>query len=115
MRKTLGRKMILIALACAVSLGLANAVLKAGSYLTERESYIEVYSDKVVYVPMTAQYVKYNGQVRKIAKLAVSLSEGDEDCKCPKCCDGYCYIIIYIDCGPILNPIRMLGILWIAC
>ena len=115
MRKTFQRTIFLTILARAVTLGLANAVLKAGSYLTERESYIEVYSDKIVYVPMTAQYVKYNGQVRKIAKFGAAPSEGEEDCKCPKCCDGMCYVIIYTGFGPILNPIRILSVLWLEC
>jgi hypothetical protein len=115
MKSSIGKKVVLIALACVFSMGLVIAVLYAGSNTPKKDSYIEVGGGKIVYVPRTTQYVKFNGQIRKIVRFASTLSEGEKDCKCPKCCDGYCYVIVYSDSVPGSNPILPLFVIWLSC
>lgn len=81
----------------------------------EKKSYIEVHGSDIPYVPMTEKYVKYDGQIKKIVRFAATLETGKEDCKCPKCCDGACYVIIYTD---VIYPgvsVKGLYFLWIEC
>ena len=91
------RKRALAALGCVLLLGLASAMVKASAYLEEQRNYVEVAGDRTAYVPGDAQFVKYHGQVRRIVRWASSLGSDPKDCKCPRCCDGMCYITIYSD------------------
>jgi hypothetical protein len=59
--------------------------------------------------------VKVDGVVRSIAKFSSTFSGEEDKCKCPKCCDGYCYVIVFTDFGPVTRPIIMLGIVWMSC
>ena len=115
MKNSIYKKVVLIALACVFSIGLVIAVLNAGSSTPKKDSYIEVGGGKIVYVPRTTQYVKFNGQVRKIVRFASTLSADEKDCKCPKCCDGNCYVIVYTDRVPGSKPILPLWVLWVSC
>jgi hypothetical protein len=115
MKNALGKKLILVALACAFSMGLVSAVQKAVPPIPDRDSLVEVAGNAVAYVPRTAQYVKYHGKVRPIMKFASTLTEGEKDCKCPKCCDGWCFVIIYTDSLSISNPIIILSVIWLRC
>jgi hypothetical protein len=115
MKSSICKKAILIALTCVFSIGLVIVVLKADSNTTKKDPYIEVGGGKIVYVPRTAKYVKFNGQVRKIIKFASTLNAGEKDCNCPNCCNGYCYVIVFSDSVPGSNPISPLVILWVAC
>jgi glycine/D-amino acid oxidase-like deaminating enzyme len=115
MKNSMGKKIVLIALTCVFSIGLVIAVLNAGTSTPKKDSYIEVGGGKIVYVPRTTQYVKFNGQVRKIARFASTLSPAEKDCQCPNCCKGSCYIIIYTDGLPIFGPIIILSVIWLAC
>lgn len=100
---------------CVLLVGLVVAFLNAASYIRERDAYIELSSGKIAYVPRTAKFVKVNGQVRRIVKFSSTLSNAEKDCECPTCCDGYCYMIVFSDAGPIVNPIIILAIIWFAC
>ena len=72
----------------------------------DASSYIEVCSQGVVYVPPGTRYVTCHGKVMKVMGI-VSGEEGAEsksgggagDCYCPKCCGGYCAVIVH--CGPV--------------
>jgi hypothetical protein len=70
----------------------------------DKSSYIEVCSQGIVYVPPGTRYVTCHGKVMKVMGI-VSREEGAEiesgggagDCYCPKCCGGYCAVIV--SCG----------------
>ena len=115
MKNSIGKKVVLIALACVFSTGLVIAVSNAGSSTPKKDSYIEVGGGKIVYVPRTTQFVKFNGQVRKIVRFASTLSAEEQDCQCPNCCKGYCYVIIFTDGSPVKGPIIILSVIWMAC
>lgn len=115
MKNSIYKRIVLIVFTCVFSIGLVIAVLNAGSSTPKKDSYIEVGGGKIVYVPRTANYVKFNGQVRKIVRFASTLSAGEKDCKCPRCCDGYCYVIVYSDSVPGRNPILPLFVIWLSC
>lgn len=115
MKHAVGKKVFLIALACIFSVGLAIAVLHAGAPTPQKGPYIEVGGGKIVYVPRTTEYVKFNGQVRKIVRFASTLSAGEKDCQCPNCCKGSCYVIIATDASPIFGPLINLAVIWLSC
>jgi len=115
MNYTIRKKIVLGTLASILLIGLAIAVLNAGSYIKERDSYIEVGGGKIVYVPRTAQYVKLNGQIKKVVKFASTLSNAEKDCNCPNCCNGSCYVIVFSDSIPGGNQILPLFVLWVSC
>jgi hypothetical protein len=115
MKNLLKKRIVFGILAFVLLVGLSFAVLEAGSYIREKDSYIEVGGGKTAYVPRTAKFVKVNGVVRSIVRFAATLSAEEKECKCPKCCDGYCYIIVFTDFGTIKGPVVTLGILWLAC
>jgi hypothetical protein len=115
MKNSNGKKVVLIALACVFSLGLVIAVLNAGSSSPKKDTYIEVGGGKIVYIPRTTQYVKFNGQVRKIVRFASTLSAAEKDCQCPNCCKGSCYVIIYTDGSPIFGLKICLAVIWLSC
>lgn len=115
MKSSIGKKVVLIALACVFSMGLVIAVSNAGSNTPKKDSYIEVGGGKIVYVPRTTQYVKFNGQIRKIVRFASTLSAEEKDCQCPNCCKGSCYVIIFSDGGPVTRPIIILSVIWFSC
>jgi len=115
MKNSIYKRVVLIVLACVFSIGLVIAVLNAGSSTPKEDSYIEVGGGKIVYVPRTTQFVKFNGQVRKIVRFASTLSAEEQDCQCPNCCKGYCYVIIFTDGSPVKGPIIILSVVWMAC
>jgi hypothetical protein len=115
MKNPIITKAVLIALTSAVFIGLVIAVLNTNASTPKKDSYVEVGGNKIVYVPRTAQYVKFNGQVRKIVRFASTLSVGTEKCGCPNCCNGYCYVIVCTDSVPGTAPILPLSILWVSC
>jgi hypothetical protein len=115
MKNSIGKKVVLIVLTCVFSIGLVIAILNAGSSTPKKDSYIEVGGGKIVYVPRTTQYVKFNGQIRKIIRFASTLSADEQDCQCPNCCKGYCYLIIFTDGSPVKDPIIILSVIWFSC
>jgi hypothetical protein len=115
MKNSTRKRIALGTLAFVLLIGLAIAVLNAGSYIKEKDSYVEVGGGKIAYVPRTAQFVKVNGQVRRIVKFSTALSAAEKDCKCPKCCDGHCYIIVFSDAVLTANPIIILSVIWMSC
>jgi len=115
MKNSLSKKIVLITFTCVFSIGLVIAVLNAGASAPKKDSYIEVGGGKIVYVPRTTQYVKFNGQIRKIERFASTLSPNEKDCKCPNCCNGSCYVIVFSDGNPIFGPIIILSVIWFSC
>ena len=73
------------------------SVVKANSYVKEYNDYIEVCSNGIAYVPFDTKFVKCRGIVLEVQDITRSLTPEEIDCECPKCCDGYCYIIAYGD------------------
>ncbi len=121
-RRTFVRAMMVLVLATA----LVAAFLQASSFISDLNNCVEVGGGKIAYVPRTAKYVRYNGQVRKIMRFAATLSDAQKDCKCPQCCDGGCYVIIYVGAASGSNfsgspagasdpLVHILYIIWLAC
>ncbi len=102
-------------LPCLLFLALSAAVQEAGPPILEKGPMIEVHGPDIAYVPATARYVTYDGVVRKIVRFSAALNKGEEDCQCPKCCQGRCYVIIYTDLVLPGGPLRILYILWLEC
>jgi hypothetical protein len=80
-----------------------------------RAAYIEVGGPEIAYIPFNTNYVKYKGEVRKIIRIEPYREQAAEDCQCPKCCGGSCYIIVYSDVIILAEPMRMLYRIWIDC
>jgi hypothetical protein len=115
MSNMMKKRVLLVGLTCLFLIGMASGIPKAATDQRNADSYIEIVANRITYVPRTAQYVKVNGQVRRIVKFATELTKAEEDCKCPNCCKGSCYIIVFTD-GILLNkPIVMLGFIWVEC
>jgi hypothetical protein len=104
-----------IILVMVLLLGALSFGQKANSPVAEKKSYIEVHGPDIAFVPMTEIYVKYDGKIKKIVRFAATQGNGKEDCKCPKCCDGICYVIIYTDVVLPGGPARVLYFLWVDC
>ena len=100
---------------CILLLGLVPRVQTANPAFGEKDTYVEVHGPNIACVPITAKYVKYDGIIKKISRFSAALSTGEEDCQCPKCCNGHCYIIIYTNIISPAGPLRILAILWIEC
>jgi hypothetical protein len=73
------------------------SVLNAETYLNEIKDYIEVCANGPTYVPPDTSFVRCYGVIRRVVAISDSITEEEEDCQCPKCCDGLCYVIIYTD------------------
>jgi hypothetical protein len=103
---------------------LAFSAIRAESYIQEADRYIEVCARGTVYVPANVSFVKCYGVIRKVAFITETITEEEDDCKCPKCCDGLCYIIIFGDPDPVqekpdstpdsLHP-RVIKYIWLPC
>jgi len=115
MKSPVKKKVVLVAFAGVLMIGLVIAVLHAGSYIKEKGSYVEVGGGRIAYVPRTAKFVKVDGQVRRIVKFSTTLSNAEKDCSCPKCCNGNCFIIVFSDGGVIGKFITPLSVIWISC
>lgn len=100
---------------CALFMGFVSTVHTTDLTVTGKDPYIEVHGPSIAYVPITAKYVKYDGIIKKISRFSAALSTGEEDCQCPKCCNGHCYIIIYTNIISPAGPIMILAILWLEC
>lgn len=111
MKKRIGGLILAIALLS----GPAFVVETADPPAPESPAYIEVHGPDIAYVPLTETFVKYDGQIRRIAGFAAMVDDGTADCRCPNCCDGKCYIIITTDLILPGGPIRILARLWIDC
>lgn len=73
------------------------AVLRAKAYTVQYNGLIEVCSNGIAYVPLDTKFVKCNGIVRQVRKFTKTITEGEDPCKCPDCCDGWCYVIVNSD------------------
>jgi hypothetical protein len=110
-----GKKLVLAALSCVLLMGLVNAVLEAGSYLRDRDGCIEIGGGKIAYVPRTAQFVKVNGQVKRIVRFAATVSSAQASCQCPNCCERKCYMFVYTDSVVGGKSLLSLAIVWMDC
>jgi hypothetical protein len=115
MPKPLERRAALFLATGALLVGLAIAILYAGDYFSPADKLIEVGGTKTTYVPRTTKFVTVNGEVRKITKFSTALTSNLRDCKCPNCCDGHCYVIVFTDGAPSAGPIIILAMMWLAC
>jgi hypothetical protein len=127
-----------------VIVGLGAVVVLVSAYSTgtvdsrmsaDKSSYIEVCSQGIVYGPPGTRYVTCHGKVMKVMGI-VSGEEGAEsksgggagDCYCPKCCGGYCAVIVSCggepetaagtgDCGSgrVASNVRGLCTMYLAC
>lgn len=102
------KKIKLIALFFLVSSAFLYAAIAASSYVDESSRYIEVCANGIVYVPLNTKFVKCFGVIRKVVRFGDVLTEGVEDCRCPKCCDGDCYVLVADEHGGI-------RFLWASC
>jgi hypothetical protein len=98
-----------------LAIGLMGSVRYGASRFVGKESYIEVNGPQIAYVPMTTKYVRYDGKLRKVLKFEPIANAATADCRCPKCCNGSCYVIIYTDMIVISGPVRLLYLLWVDC
>jgi len=97
-----------ISLVCLVLAAFLYAAISANSYVSESKGLIEVCSNGTVYVPAGTKFVKCNGIVRRIIRTGDVLAAGQEDCKCPKCCSGDCYI-------PVMDEMGDIRLVWLSC
>jgi hypothetical protein len=90
-----------VVLVSAYSMGTMDTGMSA-----DASSYIEVCSQGIVYVPPGTRYVTCHGKIMKVMGI-VSREDGEQidggggvgDCYCPKCCGGYCAVIV--SCGDV--------------
>ena len=90
-----------VVLVSAYSAGTVDTGMSA-----DASSYIEVCSQGIVFVPPGTRYVTCHGKIMKVMGI-VSREDGEQidggggagDCFCPKCCGGYCAVIV--SCGPV--------------
>ena len=115
MSNTMKKRVAVVGLTCLFLIGMASGIPNAATAQRNVESYIEIVANRITYVPRAAQYVKVNGQVRRIVRFASELTKAEEDCKCPHCCNGSCYIIVFTDSILLNKPIVMLGFIWVEC
>ena len=99
----------------AILLGLSLGAQRTGPTADRDGTYIEVHGPDIAYVPLTTKYVKYDGKIKKVVRFAETLSEGEVECQCPKCCEGYCYVIIFTNVLLPKGPLKTLYILWLEC
>lgn len=102
------RKIKFIALFFLVFSAFLYAAIAANSYVNESSRYIEVCANGIVYVPLNAKFVKCYGVIQKVVRFSDVLTEGVEDCRCPKCCDGDCFVVVADEHGGF-------RFLWISC
>ena len=102
------RKMRFISLVCLVFAAFLYAAISANSYVNESMGLIEVCANGTVYVPAGTKLVKCNGIVRRVIRSGEMLAAGQEDCRCPKCCSGDCFI-------PVLDEMGNIRFIWLSC
>ena len=115
MSKKRGKRGVFFLLSCTLFLGLIPGARRADSTTAAGDAYVEVHGPDIAYVPLSAKYVKYDGVVRKVSRFAAALNAVEEDCGCPNCCDGRCYVIIRTDMLFPGGVKRILFILWLKC
>jgi hypothetical protein len=102
------KKIKFIALFFLVSSAFLYAALAANSYVNESSRYIEVCANGIVYVPLNTKFVKCFGVIRKVDHFSDVLTEGVEDCRCPKCCGGECFVVVAAENGGF-------RFIWLSC
>ena len=102
-------------LAGMLFLGLGFVVQRVDLPAAETTQLVEVHGPDIAYVPLTAKYVKYDGRVREVVKFAAAVEDGKENCRCPNCCDGLCYVVVYTNLAMAGGSMRVLSIVWLKC
>ena len=77
--------------------GTSSMGVQSELYPVDESELIEVCADGVVYVPPGTKYVRCNGKVMKVLRIERGAYRDGENCRCPHCCDGICYIIVACD------------------
>lgn len=104
----MSKKIKYIALFFLVSSAFLYAAIAANSFVNESSRYIEVCANGIVYVPPNTKFVKCYGVIRRVIRFSDVLTLVIEDCKCPKCCDGECYV-------PVISEMGDIRIMWMSC
>lgn len=78
--------------------GISSMGEQAELYPVNEHELIEVCADGVVYVPPGTKFVLCNGKIRRVLRIEEGVRELEE-CRCPKCCDDACYIVVA--CNPV--------------
>ena len=104
----MSKKIKFLALFFLVSSAFFYAALSASSFVSESSRLIEVCAKGPVYVSAGTKFVKCYGVIRRVVRFSDVLTLGMEDCKCPKCCGGDCYV-------PVLTEMGEIRILWMSC
>ena len=115
MSKKRGKGGVFLFLSGTLLLGLVSGAPRTDLTSAENGASIEVHGPGIAYVPLSAKYVTYDGMVRKVSRFSATLLTGEEDCQCPKCCDGRCYVIVYTDFIFPGGFKRIPFILWLEC
>jgi len=115
MKNTTKARILAAGLACVFTLSWAAAVTSEATKPKTGDSFIDISEGSLSYVPRTAKFVRIDGQVKRIVKFTTTLSKGGEDCECPKCCKGSCYVIVFTNSTLLNMPIVILGIIWVSC
>ena len=95
----MNKKIKYVALFFLVSSAFLYAAIAANSFVNESSRYIEVCANGIVYVPPNTKFVKCYGVIRKVIRFSDVLAESVEDCRCPKCCDGECFVVVASENG----------------
>lgn len=104
----MSKKIKFITLFILVFSAFLYAAIEANSFVNESSKFIEVCANGIVYVPANTKFVKCYGVIRKIISFSDVLTLGMEDCRCPKCCNGECYVLVASESGDI-------RVMWISC
>ena len=104
----MSKRIKFLALFFLVSSAFFYAALSASSFVSESSRLIEVCAKGPVYVPPGTKFVKCYGVIRRVVGFCDVLTLGVEDCKCPKCCSGECYV-------PVISEMGEIRFIWISC
>lgn len=116
MKKARGIFSVIVILLVSISaVCLLGAVAIKKKPMQSRPSYVEISGSEITYVPQTSSYVKIDGKLTRIVRFEPYRQQAETDCRCPKCCNGICYIIVYSDAVILNQPIRLLYFLWLDC
>jgi hypothetical protein len=79
--------------------GISSMGVQSELYPVDESKLIEVCADGVVFVPPGTKFVRCNGKVMKVDRIEEGVVRESINCRCPRCCDGLCYIIVA--CNPV--------------
>ena len=77
--------------------GISSMGVQSELYPVDGSKLIEVCADGIVFVPPGTKLVRCNGKIRKVLYFEEGVSK--DNCKCPHCCEGVCYVVVI--CEPL--------------